>query len=164
MSQDLVRKDDDDDGFGVQEPRSGLIVGAMVKFADRDYTVDKTEKLPENTTLVALSTVTAWVKWAEGRPIERRITCVGQAHPQRDDLPDQDESLWEVDGKFTGKPTDPWKDSRFLYLIDPKSGRDFTFTTDTYGGRAAVGELKSAISNVRRARSGVVPLVRVVGR
>ena len=46
-------------------------------------------------------------------------------------------------------------------MIDPRTGRSFTFVTDTYGGRAAVGELKDAIANVRRARAGVVPMVRL---
>jgi hypothetical protein len=159
MSSNVAHKDDD--GFAVSEPRTGFIVGSMVKFVDRDFVADKTEKLAEGTTLVALSTVTAWVKWAEGNPAEHRVTHAGQAHPHRDDLPDQDQGEWEIDEKFTGKPRDPWHDTRYLYLIDPKNGRDLTFTTDTYGGRAAVGELKSAIANVRRARPGVVPLVKL---
>ena len=158
MSHDLVTADGD--GFDVAEPRTGFITGSLLKFIDRDYFADKTEKLPEGTTLVATGTVTAWVKWQDGNP-EHRVTHAGQAHPDRNDLPDQDQSLWEIDEKFTGKPRDPWRDARYVYLIDPRTGRDFTFVTDTAGGRAAVGELKSAIANVRRARSGVVPLVRL---
>jgi hypothetical protein len=159
MSNALARIDDD--GFGVTEPRTGFITGSMVKFVDRSFVADKTETLPEGTTLVVLSTVTAWVRWAEGNPVEHRVTRTGQNHPLREDLPDQDKSLWEIDEKFTGKPRDPWHDTRYVYLIDPRTGRDFTFTTDTYGGRAAVGELKSAIRNVRRAHPGAVPVVRL---
>jgi hypothetical protein len=158
MSNDLVTTDGD--GFDVAEPRTGFITGSLLKFIDRDYFADKTEKLPESTTLVATGTVTAWVKWQDGNP-EHRVTHAGQAHPQRDDLPDQDQSLWEIDEKFTGKPRDPWRDARYVYLIDPRTGRDFTFVTDTKGGRAAVGDLKNAIANVRRARPGAVPLVKL---
>jgi hypothetical protein len=158
MANDLVPHDDD--GFGVPEPRTGFIIGAMVKFVDRDFIADKTEKLPEGITLVCLSTVTAWVKWAEGKPAEHRVTRAGQGHPRREDLPDQDQNKWEIDQKFTGKPQDPWHDSRYVHMICPKTGRDFTFVTDTYGGRAAVGDLKTAITNVRRARPGAVPMVR----
>jgi hypothetical protein len=158
MSNDLVPTDGD--GFDVAEPRTGFITGSLLKFIDRDYFANKVEKLPEGTTLVATGTVTAWVKWQDGNP-EHRITHAGQAHPQRDDLPDQDESLWEIDEKFTGKPRDPWRDARYVYLIDPRTGRDFTFVCDTKGGRAAVGDLKNAIANVRRARAGVVPLVKL---
>jgi hypothetical protein len=155
-----VRRDDDD-GFAVTEPRTGFIIGSMVKFVDRDYVADKTEKLPEGITLVALSTVTAWVKWEGGSPVEHRVTHAGQGHPHRDDLPDQNKELWEIDEKFTGKPRDPWHDSRYVHLICPKTGRDFTFVTDTYGGRAAVGDLKNAIRNVRHARPGAVPVVKL---
>jgi hypothetical protein len=158
MSQDLVPTDGD--GFNVPEPRTGFIVGSMMKFNDRDFFVDKVEKLLENTTLVVTGMVTAWVKWQDGNP-EHRVTHAGQAHPRRDDLPDQDTSLWEIDEKFTGKPRDPWRDARYVYLIDPRTGRSLTFVSDTYGGRAAVGELKDAIANVRRARSGAVPLVKL---
>jgi hypothetical protein len=159
MSQDLVTTTDGD-GFDVAEPRTGFITGSLLKFIDRDYFADKTEKLPEGTTLVVTGVVTAWVKWEDGKP-EHRITHAGQAHPDRDDLPDQDESLWEIDTKFTGKPRDPWRDARYVYLIDPRTGRGFSFVTDTKGGRVAVGDLKNAIANVRRARPGVVPLVRL---
>jgi hypothetical protein len=159
MSNDLARGDDGD-GFDVTEPRTGFIVGSMVKFVDRDFVADKTEKLAEGTTLVALSTVTAWVKWAEGRPVEHLVTHAGKAHPRREDLPDIDQEEWEIN-KFTGNPADCWHDCRYLHLIDPRTGRDFTFVTDTYGGRAAVGELKNAIANVRRARPGAVPVVKL---
>jgi hypothetical protein len=158
MSHDLIPTDGD--GFDVPEPRTGFIIGSMVKFIERDFFADKTEKLPEGTTLVVTGVVTAWVKWEDGKP-EHRVTHAGQAHPQRDDLPDQDESLWEIDEKFTGEPRDPWKDARYVYQIDPRTGRDFTFVTDTFGSRAAVGELKNAIANVRRAHPGVVPLVKL---
>jgi hypothetical protein len=158
MSNDLVPQDDD--GFAVNEPRTGFIVGSMVKFVDRDYVADKTEKLPEGTTLVALSAVTAWVKWADGKPVEHQVTHAGKAHPRREDLGDLDQEQWEI-GKFTGEPADPWHDTRYLHLICPKSGRDFTFTSDSFGGRAAVGELKNAIANVRRARPGTVPVVKL---
>jgi len=158
MSNDLVPTDGD--GFDVAEPRTGFITGSLLKFIDRDYFADKVEKLPENTTLVVTGVVTAWVKWEDGKP-EHRVTHAGQVHPDRDDLPDLDKSLWEIDTKFTGKPRDPLHDARYVYLIDPRSGRDFTFVTDTKGGRAAVGDLKNAIANVRRARPGVVPLVRL---
>ena len=58
-------------------------------------------------------------------------------------------------------PSDPWRDTRYLRLIDPRTGQDYTFVTDTYGGRKAVGELKSQISNVRFAYPGAVPLVQL---
>jgi hypothetical protein len=48
-----------------------------------------------------------------------------------------------------------------LRLIDPRTGQDYTLVTDTYGGRKAVGDLKSQISNVRFAYPGAVPVVQL---
>jgi hypothetical protein len=149
------------DGFSVAEKRGGnLIVGKMLKFTiDSKYKVDKADILPDNTTLVAIDVTTAWLNWDGNKPIEHRITQPGQVHPDREDLPDQDETTWEAG--LNGEPTDPWRDTRYLRLIDPRTGQDYTFVTDTYGGRKAVGELKSQISNVRFAYPGAVPVVQL---
>jgi hypothetical protein len=92
-----------------------------MKFSIGDYTADKTEKVPEGTKLVAVVVVTAWVHWVDGKPIEHRVTYAGQSHPKRDDLPDQDETLWPPG--LGDQPEDP-KDTRYLHLIDqyPFSG------------------------------------------
>ena len=149
------------DGFSVAE-KSGnnLIVGKMLKFTiDGKYKADKADILPDNTTLVAIDVTTAWVKWEDCKPVEHRITQPGRVHPDRDDLPDQDKTTWEPG--LNGEPSDPQRDTRYLRLIDPRTGQDYTFVTDTYGGRKAVGELKSQIGNVRFAYPGAVPLVQL---
>jgi hypothetical protein len=161
MSKDLIPNDDD--GFAVAENNGGqFIKDAMVKFIDTAFIVDKTEELPDEP-LVATGVVTAWVHWGEDndgnkRPIEHRVTEAGKIHPDRDDLPDQDESQWSPG--LDGKPADPWKDTRYLYLINPRSGQSYTFVTDSYGGRRAVGSLKSKILNVRWVYPGAVPLIK----
>jgi hypothetical protein len=133
------------------------MVGRMMKFNNGTYYVDKTEVMPLGTILVVVSVTTLWIKWQGGRPVERRVSYPGQQHPVRDDLPDQDESLWEEG--LSGEPADPWKDSRYLRCVDPQTGADYTFVTDSYGGRRAIGELKSQISNVRFAHPGAVPVI-----
>ena len=96
------------DGFSVAEKAANsTIFGKMLKFTiDGKYKVDKTDILPDNTTLVAIDVTTAWVKWADDKPIEHRITRPGQVHPDRADLPDQDEGRWEPG--INGQPADPW--------------------------------------------------------
>ncbi len=94
----------------------------------------------------------------ENKPIEHRITSAGQIHPGRDDLPDQDDSLWPLG--LDGEPADPWRDTRYLYLVNPRTGADYTFITDSYGGRKGVGSLKSKIMNVRMAHPGALPVVK----
>jgi hypothetical protein len=148
------------DGFAVQENAgASMIVGKMVKFLDGRFVVDKTEPLPATTTLVAVNAVTAWVHWEDSRPVEHRITQPGQSHPYRTDLPDQDETKWPPG--LNDEPSDPWRDTRYLHLIDPNTGADYTFVTDSFGGRRAVGDLKQQIANVRMAHPRAVPLVQL---
>jgi hypothetical protein len=148
------------DGFSVPERvGNNFIIGGMIKYHDHVYTLNKTEPMPLGTVLVALNIITAWVKWWDQLPVEHRVTQPGQFHPVRDDLPDQDKKKWQPG--LDGQPADPWKDTRYMHLIDPQTGQDFTFVTDTTGGRIAVGELKSAIRNVRMARPGAVAVVKL---
>jgi hypothetical protein len=148
------------DGFAVPEKSGGsAIVGKLVKFSvDGKFVVDKTEPMAADTTLVAMAVVTAWVCWKDGSPVEHRITQPGQYHPDREELGDLDEKTWEVG--LNDKPSDPWRDTRYLHLIDPQTGADFTFVTDTFGGRRGIGDLKSQIANVRSVHPAAVPIVK----
>jgi hypothetical protein len=148
-----------DDGFDVQEPiGAGMIVGKMLKFTiDGHFVADKVERLPANTTLVAMAMVTAWVHWDAGLPVEHRVTTQPGQHPVREELPDRDETKWPPG--LDGKPADPWRDSRYVHMIDPNTGGDFTFVTETYGGRRAVGDLKAKIRNFRSVHPAAVPVV-----
>jgi hypothetical protein len=161
MSTELTPQGDD--GFSVRENGSGQFIrGQMIKYNDGIYIVDKTEELPDEP-LVAIGVVTVWVKWEENekgetKPAEHRVTAAGQIHPSREDLPDQDDNLWRPG--LNGEPADPWKDTRYLYLVNPRTGADYTFVTDSYGGRKGVGSLKSKIMNVRMAHPGAMPVVK----
>lgn len=153
------------DGFGVPENAGGQFIrGQMLKFIDGSFIIDKTEPLPDEP-LVAIGVVTAWVRWGEDdngnkRPLEHRVTAAGQIHPDVDDMPDRDEDLWPPG--LNGEPADPWKDTRYLHLINPRTGGDLTFVTDSFGGRRGVGNLKSKIMNIRMAYPGAVPVVKPV--
>jgi hypothetical protein len=158
MGQELIPPTDD--GFNVQERSSSFIIGGMIKYHIHAYTLNKTEPLSLGTILAVIRIVTCWVKWWDQQPVEHRVTKSGQVHPQPDDMPDRDSKFWQL-GLDSGKPTDPWKDTRYVYLIDPQTGRDFTFVTDSYGGRMAVGELKSAIRNVHIVRPGALAVIKL---
>jgi hypothetical protein len=148
------------DGFAVAEPGGrNLISGKMLKFVNGNYLAEKTEHMPINTTLVALDVTTAWVKWAKGKPVEHRVTPPGRIHPERDGLPDGDQTFWEEG--LNGEPADPWRNTRYLRLIDPNTGEEYTFITDSFGGRKAIGDLKDATKNVRFAHAGAVPVVQL---
>jgi hypothetical protein len=160
MGKELISQTD---GFGVPENSGGqFIKGQMLKFIDGNFVVDKTEPLSDEP-LVAIGVVTAWVKWGEDdngnkRPHDHKVTAAGQIHPDVDDMPDRDDSLWPPG--LNGEAADPWKDTRYLHLVNPRTGGDLTFITDSFGGRRGVGNLKSKIMNIRMAYPGAVPVVK----
>jgi hypothetical protein len=147
-----------DDGFAVEEKLGeSLISGRMIKFSEGNFTIDKIETLPPGTQLTVMAMATVWVHWDSGRPVEQRITRVGESHLDRRDLPDQDDSLWP--SGLNDKPEDPWKDTRYVHLIDPNTGSDYTFITDSIGGRRAVSDLKRQIANKRATHPAAIPIV-----
>ena len=152
-----------DDGFAVSE-RGGtnLIKGIIVKFVDSTYKANKTEVLeqaPLGPTFVVVGIVTGWVHWKDGKPISHKITRTGQTHPYREDFGDLDKTEWPLG--IGGLPSDPHRDTRYVYLINLRSGKTYTLVGDTVGIRQAVGELKDAIGIVRQARPGVLPVVQL---
>ncbi len=147
------------DGFSVNDGTSvSMIEGQMIKFVDGNFFADKV-KLPADTTLVVVDMVTAWVHWQAGKPIDHRITQPGIPHPEREELPDQDKGKWSPG--LGGAPEDPWKDTRYVFMIDPKSGADFTFVSDSFGGRKAVRVLRKQIENVRTEHPAAKPVVQL---
>jgi hypothetical protein len=149
------------DGWNVEENTgTSPIVGKMVKFTtDGRFVCDKTETIPADTTLVAMAVVTCWVHWQGGKPIEHKVTRAGELHPIREDFLDQDRSQWPPG--LNNEPSDPWRDTRYVHLIDPNTGSDFTFVSDTHGGRKGVGLLKAQIRNVRLAHPSALPVVQL---
>jgi hypothetical protein len=146
------------DGFSVQEKASSSsIIGRLVKFVDGQFRTDKVEILPIGTRLVANAVVTAWMHWVDGKPVDHLVTQPGQLHPDREDMPELDPANWPPG--LNSEPNDPWKDTRYLHLIDRQTGADYTFVTDSFGGRRAIAELKSQIANVRSAHPMAIPMV-----
>jgi hypothetical protein len=148
-----------DDGFAVAEPvTGGLVQGKMLKFRDDAFLVGG-DHLPEDVTqLTVVGMRTLWTRWEDEKPTHR-ITKSGESHPRRDELPDQDETLWPK-GK-DGLKSDPWRDGRHVTMIHDASASIFTFVTESVGGRIAVAELKDQIALRRRVRPGACPIVEL---
>ncbi len=51
-----------------------------------------------------------------------------------------DQALWEVDD-LTGKAKNPWQETATFPAKSPATGLEFTFTTQSDGGRKAVAKL-----------------------
>jgi hypothetical protein len=158
MTHDLITTDD---GWtdAAAEAYQRAVRGTLLKFADKDWTRGKeAEPVEKGTQLVATGTAAAQVKWSGGRPIEYIMRQPGKKLPERDALGDLDQAQWEIapDGKTK---RDPWANTRFVYLIDPKTAEAFTFSTSSWGGREAVTLLGDSIARMRVAHPTAMPIV-----
>ena len=154
-----------DDGWddAATEASGRAIQGTLIRFADWKWTPGKEDKaLPEGTRLVAVKTAAAWVRWENKRPVEYIMREKGKSFPAREDLSQwEDKSDWEVGP--SGDVEDPWRNTRYVYLIDPTTMTAYTFSTSSAGGRNAVRDLGDNIARVRKMRNNpnLVPLVEL---
>jgi hypothetical protein len=141
------------------EANERVLRGTLLKFADWNWTRGKeTEPVKRGTQLVAIGTAAAWVKWKDGKPTETRLREPGTKMPDREELGDLDTTQWEV-GPDNKTPRDPWRNTRFVYLVDPHSAEALTFSTSSWGGREAVISLGDSIARMRLAHPNAMPIV-----
>jgi hypothetical protein len=89
-----------------------------------------------------------WIKWIDGRPSsdpgDRKLGLVadGFIPPKRSDLPDTDETQWEIED---GEPRDPWafQMSVPLTLLNA-GGETYKFVTPSKGGLRCLSGLTRA--------------------
>jgi hypothetical protein len=117
-------------------------LGRLLKFSKGHYLVG-TEEIPLGREYIAHVEhwVRGWIKFKHGELVERKVGRVadGFVVPQRDELDDTDESLWEKGPG--GQPTDPWTAQSYLPLEDIESGEILTFVSGSVGGRGAASRL-----------------------
>jgi hypothetical protein len=134
--------------------------GTLLKFSDWRWIAGREGRVLEHgTRLVAMSTEAGWVRWENGKPAEYRMRQSGRRLPERDELGYTDQSEWEQN--FRGEATDPWQNTRFVYLVDPQTAEDFTFSTSSWGGRGAVADLAGQIARMRSAHPGALPVIEL---
>jgi hypothetical protein len=151
-----------DDGWGdaAAENAERVIKGTLLKFSDWRWLKGKEgTEVEKGTTLVALGTAAAWVKWASGKPVEYRMRQEGRRLSDREELGDLDETQWELGPD--GGLKDPWQNTRFVYLVDPVTAEAYTFSTSSWGGRQAVADLGEQKQRVRYGQPGAVPVVEL---
>lgn len=143
-----------------READGSVIRGTLLKFADWRWTAGKAATpVAAGTRLVAVATRALWQRWQNGRPAEERFRQPGQQLPERDDLGFTDENTWELG--VDGKPTDPWRNTRLVYLVDPRTGEAFTFSTSSFGGRRAVSDLGDQIARMRSVHPDATAVVEL---
>jgi hypothetical protein len=88
------------------EAEKQLLRGSLLKFADWNWSVGKEgTPIEKDRQLVAISTTVAWVRWEDNKPSEYRVKGPGEPLPEREELGDLDEALW--DAGPDGRPRDP---------------------------------------------------------
>jgi hypothetical protein len=121
----LVPVDVTDDGWAnaAAEAESRWIQGDLVLFADWQWTRGSEKKPIENgSKYVAVSIRSVWVRWENGKPVGYRTADPGRhLLPSRETLGYLDKSKWELDAR--GDPKDPWANTRYIYLLDPRRRR-----------------------------------------
>jgi hypothetical protein len=151
-----------DDGWRdtAAENSERIIKGSILKYNDRHYAKGKeSEDVEEGTKLVVLGAAAGWVRWQDGKPIEYRMREPGRRLPEREELGDLDENQWERGPNSERK--DPWQNTRYVYLEDPRTAEAFTFSTSSWGGRQAVTDLAEQIERMRLKHPGAVPLIEL---
>lgn len=149
-----------DDGFeaAAAEGAERILKGDLLKFSDGHWLVGREAVLiKQDLRLVAMGTAAAWVRWAGGKPDKYVVRQAGAPFPEREELGDNDEALWEPGPD--DKPRDPWQSTRFVHLVNPETAGLYTFSTTSWGGRGAVIDLADAIVRYRHARPGACPVV-----
>jgi hypothetical protein len=138
------------------------IEGTMLKFSRfGDYRAGKDGakiELGTRFTAVMQSVQVGWLKWIDGKPVER---VMGHLHdgfkpPKRDELDAQDESMWPAGSD--GRPRDPWQFCNTILLI-AENGEQFTFATGSRGGIQAIGNLCAAYGRRMRSHPGEMPTI-----
>jgi hypothetical protein len=157
MTNDLITTNDGWDDAAA-DAHARVLRGTLLKFADWNWTRGKEAgPVEKGTRLVATGTASAWVRWAGGKPVEYRMRQSCKPLPDREELGNHDESVWEIGPDK--KPRDPWQNTRLMYLVDPNTAEAFTFSTSSWGGRDAVINLGDQIARMRSAHPNATPVV-----
>ena len=137
-----------------------MIRGQLLKFADRRWTTGtEATQVADGTTLVAVGTVAAWVRWEDGKPVEQLVRRPGERLPERDQLSHTNEREWP--NGPGNEPQDPWQNTRLVYLLrSPISQPKHSRSQQVDEPRALPGVLRLIAWSVRPlALVGVAELV-----
>jgi hypothetical protein len=108
-----------------------------------------------------LETRRGWIKFGEdGVTADVGLVAEGFVEKHRLALGDSDDSQWP-DG-LDGKPRDPWQRYVNMRLVETAVPHgDVTFTSTSWGGRAAVQDLCRAFAAERHMHPDAMPVVSV---
>lgn len=108
---------------------------------------------------VVLDRAEGWQFLKKDCPAEYLLRKPGEDKPAQ---PFVDECEWRKN--LNGEPEHPWRWTFFIYLLNVANGEALTFSTNTNGGRIAVGDLTDQIRMMRRRKPGAVPIIELQSR
>jgi hypothetical protein len=86
----------------------------------------------------------------------------GVPYAKRKDPDRRDKSQWELG--LDGQPADPFKDTRYIYLVDPDTALPCTYATWAVTYAEGFINLGDAINRMRGARPAAVAVVELTSR
>jgi hypothetical protein len=136
--------------------------GSSIRFDGGAHFIGREKTLVEvGRQFVAIDIREGWLFLKKDCPAEYSMRAIDGPKPPR---PQSFANPSEWPDGLDGKPNDPWRYAKFLYLLDPLSAEVFTFTSSTTGGRIGISDLSAQIQLMRGTRPGAVPIVELQSR
>jgi hypothetical protein len=155
-AQELVA----DDGFAAAaaEADSKMLKGDLIKFVDGVWSIGGTP-IPAGTQFIPERVFAVWVRWEDRKPVEYIQPRPSGLLPHRDSLSHTDEGEWPEG--IDGEPSDPWRNTRYFWLINPATAETFTYTNSTIGTRLAYEALGRAVATMRKVHPRALPVIEL---
>ena len=82
-----------------------------------------------------------WIKWVDKEPVDRVVVPIssGKPFPEREELGDLDQELWDTDGN--GDPQDPWQEQHGFTMRSLATSEEHVCAFGSKGGINAVAKL-----------------------
>jgi hypothetical protein len=154
----LVAHEDDGFAAAAADADRKLLKGELLKFADGLWTLGGVP-VPARTQFIPERVFAVWVRWEDRKPVEYVWPRPSGALPHRDTLSHNEQADWPAG--IDGKPSDPWRNTRYIWLLDPVTMQSYTHTNSTVGMRLAYEELGRAVATMRRGHPKAVPVVEL---
>jgi hypothetical protein len=136
--------------------------GTALKFVKGKWHLGRDELDAANARLVARPdwAMLGWVKWQDKKLVDLRIGYIADnfAPPDRSTLGDLDQEQWAI----WSNGRDPWSLQWHLPLYNQVSGAEVIWSTDTRGGKDALGALLHAYADrVDAGEAKSLPIVEL---
>jgi hypothetical protein len=134
----------------------------LLKFSKQgEFALSDVEMVPAGTRCIAHCDLMeiGWIKWVDGRPSgDSKVGLVadGFIPPRKSDLPDRDETQWEIED---GEPRDPWAFQMSVPLTLLDAGREtYKFAIGSKGGLRCLSGLTRAYGKRVQAKGDAAGL------